>query len=241
MLKVLTAAVLIWTIAASVSPVHACPRLTPLTGNDLDQADLVFIGEPVAYESQTAGNFARIRFTVHETIRGNAPGDTITAYWSHGTFGTPNSLEGLKSYYGSRVRVGLILPETYLGWCKVMLRYNAGTGRTRWGMSCFGPYNARPLGENRNLPWIMNEGCSGPYMFDAETFDERRFAPIVRADWWRLFVPARGRWIDQFLEGLRRAEAQRDSCEAVTTTKTTGGITSRFTFHCGRGIAEPAH
>ncbi len=152
----------------ALQPAFACRMKTQLSRAQLTDADAVLYANPVQFfPSQGLSNDqipARIVYHVTSVIRGSFnTGDEIEVYWLNGTFGESSDLDDFKSTYGAHQRIGLIMPETYLGWCR-MVRSSKG-GVISETELCAGPFNARPSENFPNRPWIMNAGCSDSFIY----------------------------------------------------------------------------
>lgn len=97
-------------LLATLTPALACFTTKPLGEAQKAQADLVFVGDAIAYQP---GQPARITFRIEQLVRGEMAAGTIEVYWQNGNFGEPASLSEFRKYYGIRSEVGVILPQTY--------------------------------------------------------------------------------------------------------------------------------
>lgn len=157
----------------SSAPAQACIISKELSQVQKSEADVIFYGWPIGY-TPTSGRGdqwepARMTYEIESVLRGDlGTEDKITVYWVNGTFVESLNLNDFKFRYGTKQRVGLILPETYRSWCRIKDYKNALTGKITQKESCLGPFNARPVPGQPDLPWVMNAGCSNSFIYSED-------------------------------------------------------------------------
>jgi len=158
-------------ILAIATPAHACRFTKPLSDEQIGQADLIFIGRAIAYQS---GEPATITFKVEKVIRGQSITDTIEVYWQNGNFGEPDSLSEFQNYYGTRNHVGIILPQTYNSRRKCEEKPAVtGLGQpttVTWCSIGNLPLPFYPADDFKfyDKPWVITEPCSETFIAPAE-------------------------------------------------------------------------
>lgn len=153
---------LFFVFILSCSNAQACPMMEPLTDEQMLKAQSVFIGTAMEYESNDAPHPDVITFRVEEVLSGKPVSRDIKVNWIHGTFGMPSSIEEFRSIYGKKTKVGILYKETFPEECSIV----NSVGERLSKEYC----HSRFLGYKSpsDLPWIMNGGCTGPYMFPIE-------------------------------------------------------------------------
>lgn len=145
---------------------QACQMYQPLTETDLENAQSVFIGEAIRYRR---GPPAIITFRVTALLSGRRVSGEINVYWVHGTFGSPRSLASFKRQYGSTTRVGILFSDAFPKTCKMQEVHNGYGKFLGEKMTCYSEFIGPTVySEFSDLPWVLNKGCSGPYMFPAD-------------------------------------------------------------------------
>lgn len=147
------------------SSAQACMIQQPLTEQDMNQAQTVFIGKAVRYEKSKPPKPARITFDVEKILQGREVKDEITVSWIHGTFGMPETLRKFRKKYGRTTKVGILFPDTFPETCKMVTSRN-GLGEVLPERElCRSDF----IGSRKSEQiWVLNKPCSGPYMMAAE-------------------------------------------------------------------------
>jgi hypothetical protein len=142
-----------------------------LSDNLKDKADMVIIGKAVEYTPSRLRKGkgllpAKIKFEVQKTLKGEKQSH-VTAYWINGTFGESKSLTTFRGKFGSRTKVGLVFPKTYLKQCREIERKNAMTQKVSKKVTCSGELLASPVEGLPHQPWVVQGPCTDPFMFPA--------------------------------------------------------------------------
>lgn len=96
------------------SSAQACIVATKLAEEDLQKADLVFMGhiKSMQFIKDSPGGNAVLKFGIEKVVKGKWDEKTIETLISWGTGGSPSDLVEFQKWYGAKHRVGLIFPET---------------------------------------------------------------------------------------------------------------------------------
>jgi hypothetical protein len=140
--------------------------MQPLTDEQMQQAQSVFIGTAIAYEATRSPNPDVITFRVEKVVSGKSVEGIIKVNWIHGTFGMPGSLREFHRSYGKKIKVGILFQEAFPGECSVKDFINALTGEKVPQRTCTSDFIGKD--SESELPWVMNAPCSEPYIMPVE-------------------------------------------------------------------------
>lgn len=157
-------------LLATLTPALACRYTELLSEAKKAQADLVFVGQAIAYE---AGKPARITFRIEKLVRGETAAETIEVYWQNGNFGEPPALGEFQKHYGTRSEVGIILPPTFNARRKCTLVPTVtGLGQPTTITQCTTgglplPFDPADDFGYYDKPWVVGEVCSTTFITPA--------------------------------------------------------------------------
>lgn len=150
--------------AAAVSqPANACLDIAPFVMEDMRQADVVFIGKPVAYERispdepDTLSDYGLLTVHAEQVLKGSASGDVVL-YWWNSTFAVPETFET-----SDRVLIAAI--------------NSSSNGPPLRGASATVLPTQRP-----DLLQILQAPCSGPFILPASPEHDPLFQALLRGE-----------------------------------------------------------
>lgn len=142
---------------------NACIDIAPFVMEDMRQADVVFIGKPVAYERispdepDTLSDYGLLTVRVEQVLKGSASGDVVL-YWWNSSFGVPETFET-----SDRVLIAAI--------------NSSSNGPPLRGPSATVLPTRRP-----DLLQILQAPCSQPFILPVSPDDDLLFQALMRGE-----------------------------------------------------------
>jgi len=150
------------------SSASACRLPNPLTEQDKAKADVVFVGSPIAYfskEIMLSGKAWRavvdVEFSIEEVISGEIDLKNVKVRYPNLNSPTPEGLEEIIEWYGRKMKIGIVMPETFLKDCE----FPESTNDSNERIYCLGSFAVEPYHETSvELPRIMGKHCGNLYI-----------------------------------------------------------------------------
>ncbi len=124
----------------------ACRTTKKFDVRNLGVAEVVFRGRVESYEEIPEKSVAKLGFVVDESYRGPREISSWSAFWHNSVFGRPGDFSEFTDSHGTEFIVGLVNVDS------------SARGDAPYYMGKDSP-------KLRNLPWILQEPCSPPFMF----------------------------------------------------------------------------